>query len=341
MGRVVSGATPSPIEAHTWGESRAADHIWAEVCGRAPSTKPWRRWLMVIQAYIDDSYTDGGVHVLAGYMARAEAWAEFSKDWEVLLPLARMGNNGKHRFKMSEMAHRMEFVPAFYNVIQKHAAFAVNFMISEADLERARARIWSDNVQIVWGPQDEIQNILFLRFIPAFFEWCWEDERIRNWLGGDQIDIYFDNDIAPGWVCDEWEKLIREIPEHAQSFIGDRPKPADDEEFLPLQAADFWAWWSRKGYEDGKMKEIGRGDFGSWKAQKVPGFQLSTDEDRLTALLILLHKRSHVIQGIYNIYDSNKTPKSEYAIMPIEKPKQGHYLNYFKEFVRTIRRPRS
>jgi hypothetical protein len=50
---------------------------------------------MVVRAYIDDSYTAGGVHVLAGYIARAEQWGAFSKEWEELLPLTRMGEQWK------------------------------------------------------------------------------------------------------------------------------------------------------------------------------------------------------------------------------------------------------
>jgi hypothetical protein len=153
---------------------------------------------------------------------------------------------------MTEMAHRMEDVPAFYNVIQRHVSFAVNVMINEADLQRARDRLWSPNIQIVWGPHDEIKNILFERFIPAFFEYCWDFENIRNWLGSDPIDIYFDNDIAPGWVYDEWENLAREIPEHARDLVGDMPKPADDEEFLPLQRRTF----GRGGH--GRATKMGR-----------------------------------------------------------------------------------
>jgi hypothetical protein len=63
---------------------------------------------MAIQAYMDDSFSPGGVHVLAGYVAPAESWAAFSKEWEQLLPRALPGKTGKYRFKMKEMARRME-----------------------------------------------------------------------------------------------------------------------------------------------------------------------------------------------------------------------------------------
>jgi len=42
-----------PLLAHEWGASEAVDHIWAEICGRPPSTEPWRRWFVVVQCYLD------------------------------------------------------------------------------------------------------------------------------------------------------------------------------------------------------------------------------------------------------------------------------------------------
>jgi hypothetical protein len=76
---------------------------------------------MILQAVIDDSYDPDGVYVLAGYIASAEAWAEFSREWEELLPLVPMNRSEVRRFKMAEMAtseDRMVHVPAFYRVIE-------------------------------------------------------------------------------------------------------------------------------------------------------------------------------------------------------------------------------
>jgi hypothetical protein len=131
----------NPLLAHEWGASEAVDHIWAEICGRPPSTEPWRRWFVVVQCYLDDSYTQGGAHVLAGYVARAESWAKFTKEWEQLLPRCyRGGNSGRHRFKMSEMARRMEDVPLFLDVIRSNVSYAVSIMMKEDELERAKGR---------------------------------------------------------------------------------------------------------------------------------------------------------------------------------------------------------
>lgn len=70
---------------HVWGVSPASDRVWAQVSGVAPS-RSWKRLLVVLQAYIDDSRGDDGTFVLAGYIATAESWAKFAGEWEELLP---------------------------------------------------------------------------------------------------------------------------------------------------------------------------------------------------------------------------------------------------------------
>jgi hypothetical protein len=71
---------------------------------------------MVLQAYFDDSYTENGTFVLAGYVASVAAWAAFSQEWEALLPTlpaTARGHSGKLRFKMSEMQRYLDRVPLF------------------------------------------------------------------------------------------------------------------------------------------------------------------------------------------------------------------------------------
>ena len=50
---------------------------------------------MVLQAFIDESGKNDWF-VLGGYIASAEAWAAFSKDWEQILPLGIRDKKGFH-----------------------------------------------------------------------------------------------------------------------------------------------------------------------------------------------------------------------------------------------------
>jgi len=242
---------------------------------------------------------------------------------------------------MNEMARRMDDVPIFYNVIQKHAAFAVSLTMNGADFERAKSRIWSDNTKIVWGPYENMKNILINIFIKTFYEYCWHDEKVRDWLGMDgKIDLYFDSDISPDWMLDELKGVTNAVPEYARHFIGDQPRFVDDEEFLPMQAADFWAWWCRKGIEDGNMDAIGQGNFGAWSAKKVPGFRLSLNEDRMTELLILWCSRSMPIYGLANFHASKKKPQTGNAISSVTIPKRANFFSFIEMALRALKRPR-
>jgi hypothetical protein len=65
-----------------------------------PSHERYRRSLLVIQTYVDDSGSGGPpVFLLAGFIARAEAWAELSEKWSAVI---RSGPRKLEYFKMQE-----------------------------------------------------------------------------------------------------------------------------------------------------------------------------------------------------------------------------------------------
>jgi hypothetical protein len=126
--------------------------------------------VVVFEAYMDDSVTEGGTFVLGGYIASAEAWAEFSKEWEALLPLATRSKTGKLRFKMSEMTARMDNVRAFYNVIEKYVALKLSCKIEVSALKHAIDRIWMERVSIVYGDWNNPYFVCFRGLMDLFHE---------------------------------------------------------------------------------------------------------------------------------------------------------------------------
>ena len=98
----------------------AGEPVVALVSGLAPVRRETRPLLM-LQAYIDDSGVGGPLLVLAGYIATAPAWAEFSRDWQELLdmrprwPYAKMSE-----IAQSQDAARWERAQALYRVIERH-----------------------------------------------------------------------------------------------------------------------------------------------------------------------------------------------------------------------------
>lgn len=297
---------------------------------------------MAVQVYLDDSYKPGGVHVLAGYLAPTEDWALFSRDWEELLPACYPNRNGKLRFKMKEMTHRMDDVQMFANVIRRHLNYRVSIMMKEDDLQNAIHRIWSPTSEILFGPEADISNLLVRFFLSTFFDGVIGDNGAQGLLSPiDKIDIYFDKEIAPDWSLDIWDVLVAKKPEYVRDYMGGKPQFLDDEECMPLQAADFLAWWIRRGYENGNEATILDETFGS-KDDKITkltrGFNMMFDGDQITSNLIELFKSASTFPAWTEIYDGKIKPRNTDTARDVYGfEKRNHLLSYFKSKLKSLR----
>jgi hypothetical protein len=91
-----------------------------------------------------------------------------------------------------------------------------------------------------------------------------------------------------------------------RAHFGESPAFRKDENFLPLQGADFWAWWVRKWYTEGTPEKIQRWDFGIFKdgsqrRDKYLRIEVTYDADQL-ALVMLKLLRSQIGPGVPIIY---------------------------------------
>ena len=230
----------------------------------------------------------------------------------------------------------------FLNIIRSHVSYFVTTMMREEDLERARRRIWSDNSDIAWSPNDDISNLKLRFFVPQFFKAVIGDHNNDSWIGPDnRIDIYIDNHAAPEWTFDDlWDDTTRKLPENIREHIGERPRFVDDEENLPIQAADFLAWWTRKGYEEGNVDSIIRDTFGAPPAnQLISGVRLDFTEDQITENLICNLKESQAIRGLVNIYDSNVKPRAN-ALDVYNFEKRQSLFEFLGKRLKSLRRDR-
>lgn len=226
---------------------------------------------MALHAYIDDSVDhEGGYFVLAGHIATAESWGAFAREWAELLPWGtRRESDGRYHFKMNEMAvnaERMSRVPAFFRVIERHVLMSVSCAYRLSDLESAKRRIWSPTVNIDWGMAD-LRYLFGWRLLMDMFHT--RKDQLQKIIPVEQkIDFHFDDQSEKKQIISAWDEYIQKRPESTKDRYGATPRFEDDMEFLPLQAADFWAWWVRKWYQDGTPDKIGTGDFGSWKVER-------------------------------------------------------------------------
>jgi len=223
---------------------------------------------VVLQAFIDESVDAAtGTFVLGGCIATAESWAAFAKDWERLLPQAAMNKDGVYQFKMSEMARgdRMERVPLFFRAIENHILGFVSASINVGDLNRAIGRLLvHPNVKIDWF---KYKNPWYVAFRVLMDKFHAERAMLNKVIDPDQkIDFFFDERHEKKVVIGTWDEYFRSRPDELKQYYGATPSFRDDTEFLPLQAADFWAWWVRKwtveGVADARLSDL---DFGPFK----------------------------------------------------------------------------
>ena len=125
-----------------------------------------------------------------------------------------------------------------------------------------------------------------------------------------KVDFYFDRHSSKGAIIAAWEDYLSARSDEVRDLYGATPRFEDDRDFLPLQAADFWAWWVRKSCETGSLgKLITEGDFGLWKGEiNIPSISMLCTEDHLVrSFSTILQNRSE--GGTARPYDSMYWPR--------------------------------
>jgi hypothetical protein len=212
------------------------------------------------QAFIDGSARPpDGDFVLAGHIATAEAWAHFTKEWEELLPLGTLANNGNYHFKMSEMARSdqgIERTEPFYRLIEKYAIVSISYRLNLEDFARAIERVKSPTGFI--GSIGTTVN-LFRWENPFFFLFrALMNDFHKTGRGmlkdaiplDERVDFIFDDQSEKSYTLAGWDSFISEMSEDERQYYGTTPRFENDQRFFPLQAADLWAWWVRQWYEE-------------------------------------------------------------------------------------------
>jgi len=215
--------------------------------------------------------------------------------------------SGTYHFKMTEMAgkpERLERIPAFYRVIENHVLCSISIAYNQKDLERAKRRIFLPNSEIDWGFLNNSYLFAFRGLMDMFHN---KREEIKNFiLLEDTVDFIFDKqNNEENQILSMWSEYMSERPGEILKHFGSTPIFMDDKKFLPIQAADLWAWWVRKWTEEGTIEEnMDNCDFGTWKADRVEHIKIhiTFDEEQiLTAskeILVNTLKPGHIIYDL-------------------------------------------
>jgi hypothetical protein len=282
-----SARESNPFVDHIWGVSPALDHLWGQVVGMR-SRDALKCSFMVLRAYIDDSYDADGVFVLAGYIANLESWAKFTTDWEEILPLGTFDKNGNHHFKMQEMARANKFqdVAAFYRVIENHTLTSVSCIVQKGAWEEAKSRIHAPSLKLDYSVFDNRYMLAFKCLLDMFHS---RKDEFKKIIPIDEVvHFYFDQQSEKSIIHKVWDEYVASSAEHMKARFGTEPRFEDDKKFLPLQAADLWAWWVRKWTSDKELESRMESlDFGHFKARNKtpPRIVMFVDADAMVVNL--------------------------------------------------------
>ena len=192
---------------------------------------------MVLQAYIDDITQAGEVTVLAGYVSSSQDWAKFSIEWQQLLSI----RPPQKRFKMSEFMQgggdeSLERAGWHYRLIEKYT----NIRFCVAVPHKPLRKVLQYYLQPQNGSDPYYMGMISLLSV------------IQTYVHPQpmqQIDVIFDYQSEANKVLLAWDTLVRSGSVNTKLF-SNHPIFRKDEDFLPLQAADLFAWHMRKRYRE-------------------------------------------------------------------------------------------
>lgn len=186
---------------------------------------------------------------------------------------------------MSEMAASedgVERAQAFFRVIERNILVSLSCKFNVFDLQRARDRIFVPNAHVNWGIFDNPYLFASRSLLDMFH--VNKTGSIQKFIPEDQeVDFIFDDQAEKGIILQAWDSYITHRPDSIRHLYGATPRFEDDKKFLPLQAADFWAWWVRKWYQQGGREAFLKHDFGKWqiKRQSYPVIGIDFGEDQI------------------------------------------------------------
>jgi hypothetical protein len=190
---------------------------------------------------------------------------------------------------MSEMAltpERMERVPAFCLIIEKHVLVSISCRMNLIDFARAKERVKA--LMSPYGVAVNFQlfgNPYFFAFRGLLDQFHNERKRFDPRIPlSAKVHFIFDTQTESKAILDAWDEYLDNRDDDIRAYYGSIPRFVDDQDCLALQAADFWAWWVREWYEEDASDlpdKMAAFDFGRWQGRKRTLIAISLNEDKI------------------------------------------------------------
>jgi hypothetical protein len=198
-----------------------------------------------LKAFIDDSGSGGDSpwYVLAGYVGTTQSWAAFDEPWRAILDwrpkldyfkaseAESLRSDGKWAGVSED--DRNERINAFIEVIGKHALRSLYVRVKQQDYNE----VIKPYVPEQW---DNAYYFLFTGIIAA-------GTSVEKYFGPSRpIEFVFDNANELEKPSHKLYNQVAGAPQFGKRVIKVRYE--DEQQFLPLQAADLLAWQVRRRF---------------------------------------------------------------------------------------------
>jgi hypothetical protein len=227
---------------------RPSDYIRALVC-HYPRRIRERRLLLMLRVYIDDSKQDDapGTFVLAGYMADATTWADFSDEWQIALDgppkLEYLKTN--HMFRLRDPKSvffgwspedRDARLLLLSKTTNKYALASIQSVVRSSDYREIFAGLTGN------PDFDRPYSFLFYSIMGGIVSAL---ERLGI---NDQVEFFFDEqgNESQERLRSGFDDFVSTAPQNLIDRIGAKPDFRDEKKVYPLQAADLMAWHFRR-----------------------------------------------------------------------------------------------
>jgi hypothetical protein len=212
-----------------------------------PSDQRSRRYLIVLQAFIDDSgrgkESDNPIFVLAGYAGSFKSFCDLADDWQAIMreepALAYLkgkeANALDKNFKGWTEEQRDAKLDKMIASIRKHELIALSLVIKYRDFNR-----------IPREPSGFFKNPFGITFA-QMVAWLMNSAIVKR--EREEIELIFDEGVlARKKTIEDAYKGLKEalLSKDALDLLVGKPRFEDDRRYLPLQAADLLSWNVRR-----------------------------------------------------------------------------------------------
>ena len=210
----------------------------------------------MIQAFVDESGIDasGPFLVLVGVIGKAEEWLALSDEWQAVLerpPKIEV-------FKMKEAANSRRMASKLRELAPVMNAHPFTIIYTATDL--------AGFDEVMAGLKKPLSDPYFFPFHSMIWSTCFE---LLDQQQAERFEIIFDEQMIFGPRAKSWYPMVKELIDHEiREIMPVEPMFKTDDEFIPLQVADIFAWLLRREFSGLNH------DFG-WLPDALPAIQWS------------------------------------------------------------------